>query len=880
MPSGLLQGLCPRCLGAFQLAAPTDGTARGDDTSFPTPPPDPTDIARHFPQLDIIRCLGRGGMGVVYEAHQKSLDRRVALKILAPERKKDASFTERFLREARALARLNHPHIVTVHDFGESDGLHFLLMEYVDGMNLRQLLASKTLTPEAAMAIVPPLCEALQYAHEQGIVHRDVKPENLLLDRHGRIKIADFGIARLMGDPAPSDTATSEHAVGTPHYMAPEQRERPQTVDHRADIYSLGVVFYEMLTGELPAGPLLPPSRRVQVDVRLDEIVLRALEREPDRRYQTAGEFRSQVETVAATPATPASTRPSPGISAIPTPKLNARSWARLSLGFLIAGTLGTLVLMTLSHRHELALVFGGLALVLALITGIKSRPDRLGTTVTFSVLGIFLMAGLTTAVLTEWLPLPGSRRHAARQAALDAAARERMKLLALTQQTSTAQVPDSASPSAGGTSTPSDAATSILVSADGSGDYPTLQAALDAAPPHAHIRVGPGRFPERLILRKPVHLEGAGWDQSIIGPERVFTPTPSAPNPPPATVQIFEATPVTLQHLRFTEPGMPEEGRLSPHSVLNIAQAQVTMTHCAVVGGPGRGIHLGDGADMVLQHSLIAAVWNTGVVIGNGARGALIDSDIRNCYYAGVTIQSQAIHPRILRCRISGAAWHGIRYDHASPIVISNLVFANARSGIYASGRTQARVEANVFFDNEMNGMSCWYDNHDRISGNTFIANHREALSILGASSPTLQNNIFHSHPVALYQGFIQSRDASTQALGSPEVRHNLFWNNATNWVRWPIPSVQPPASPDQVNLNETNTSSMDPGLRDPEHQDFSLLPTGAAAQTGTGALQPIPPVSPWPLQAAESDMIPDGPSRDSRHWKRNSQGSNTRTR
>jgi hypothetical protein len=554
-------------------------------------------------------------------------------------------------------------------------------------------------------------------------------------------------------------------------------------------------------------------------------------------------------------------------------------------LGSLIAGTLGTLVLMTLSHRHELALVFGGLALVLALITGFKSWNDRLGKTVTLSTLCILLIAGLTLAVLAEILPLPWSRYQvAAQQAAQQAAladlheeARAHQRLLA--QQSLSEETP-SPSSSALVTDSPTDATPSIQVSADGSGDYPTLQAALDAAPPHARIRVGPGRFPERLILRKPVHLEGAGWDQSIIGPENPSTPAPTIQSLPPATIQILEANTVTLQHLRFTEPGVPEEGRLSPHAVLSIAESQVTMTHCAVVGGPGRGIVLQQGADFTLQHSLIAAVWNTGVVIGNGARGALIDSDIRNCHYAGVTIQSQAIEPRILRCRISGAAWHGIRYDHASPIVISNLVFANARSGIYASGRTQAQVEANVFFDNEMNGMSCWYDNHDQISGNTFIANHREALSILGASSPTLQNNIFHSHPVALYQGFIQSRNASTQTLGSPEIRQNLFWINATNWVRGSTPSAHQPSSLERVTLDESNHLTMEPGWRDPDHQNFSLLPNGAAAQAGAGALQPIPLVSPWPLQAAESDILPDGPSRDSRRWKRNLQGSNTRAR
>jgi serine/threonine protein kinase len=139
----------------------------------------------------------RHGCGL--QSTPKNLGRLVALKLLAPERETDPQFAERFAREAQALAQLDHPHIVTVHDFGQTNGFFYLLMEFVDGVNLRQLLQSRKLTPEEALAIVPPLCEALQFAHERGIVHRDIKPENLLLAKDGRIKIADFGIARMLG---------------------------------------------------------------------------------------------------------------------------------------------------------------------------------------------------------------------------------------------------------------------------------------------------------------------------------------------------------------------------------------------------------------------------------------------------------------------------------------------------------------------------------------------------------------------------------------------------------------------------------------------------------------------------------------------------------
>lgn len=172
----------------------------------------------------------------------------------------------------------------------------------MDGANLRQLVRSGELDSKAALAIVPQICDALQYAHDAGIVHRDIKPENILLDKSGRVKIADFGLAKLV-KPQPDDfTLTgTKQVVGTPHYMAPEQFEHPTEVDHRADIYSVGVVIYEMLTGELPLGRFAPPSEKVQVDVRLDEIVLRALRKEPELRYQQVTEIKTGLEGVSST---------------------------------------------------------------------------------------------------------------------------------------------------------------------------------------------------------------------------------------------------------------------------------------------------------------------------------------------------------------------------------------------------------------------------------------------------------------------------------------------------------------------------------------------------------------------------------------------------
>jgi serine/threonine protein kinase len=305
MVPGSTQGLCPACLlrqAAFESVAPGPGMA-----GFT--PPAPEELAKLFPQFESLEWLGKGGMGAVYKAKQTSLDRFVALKILPAEAAEDPAFGERFQREARALAQLSHPNIVGVHDFGQAGAYAYLVMEFVDGANLRQLQRGGHLSPREALAIVPQICEALQFAHDRGIVHRDIKPENILIDTQGRVKIADFGLAKLMRpDAGAPDLTLTRHAVGTPQYMAPEQIEKPETVDHRADIYSLGVVFYEMLTGELPIGRFPSPSQRVEVDVRLDEVVLKALEKEPALRYQQASAFKTRVETVAGgTPAESAS---------------------------------------------------------------------------------------------------------------------------------------------------------------------------------------------------------------------------------------------------------------------------------------------------------------------------------------------------------------------------------------------------------------------------------------------------------------------------------------------------------------------------------------------------------------------------------------------
>jgi serine/threonine protein kinase len=346
LENNAIGGLCPRCL-LFQASMETDD---GDATTSRPSPPDIATVQAAFPQLEVLELIGQGGMGTVYKARQKSLDRFVAIKLLTPKSVGQLAFETRFSREAKALAELNHPNIVTVHDFGQAGGFYFLLMEYVDGVNLRQAMDAGRMSPAQALSIVPSICEALTFAHSRGIVHRDIKPENVLLGKDGQIKIADFGIARIVRLPADSVASdeqettsrtndqpqlTGNVVLGTPNYMAPEQFEHPEAVDQRADVYSLGVVLYEMLTGDLPKGNFAMPSRKVQIDVRVDEIVLKALDRNPELRWPTTAAFKAQLDNVSST-----STRQPSTANAFPesSPSASAsnRRLALMALGMLM----------------------------------------------------------------------------------------------------------------------------------------------------------------------------------------------------------------------------------------------------------------------------------------------------------------------------------------------------------------------------------------------------------------------------------------------------------------------------------------------------------------------------------------------------------------
>jgi serine/threonine protein kinase len=253
-------------------------------------------LAPLFQGYEIESLIATGGMGAVYCAVQKSLDRTVAIKILPREFGSDAAFCESFEAEAKAMARLNHPNLIGVYDFGEADGMLFIVMEYVPGQSLYHSANGIAIDANEAIRLVSGICNGLAHAHENGILHRDIKPSNILLDLHAEPKIGDFGLAR----PLDRKIQEGEQIFGTPHYTAPEVVKPPHTVNQRADIFSVGVLLHELLTGKLPADDRRPASAIIHCDPRFDAIIRNATNPVPELRYSSAAQITRDLQAIAA----------------------------------------------------------------------------------------------------------------------------------------------------------------------------------------------------------------------------------------------------------------------------------------------------------------------------------------------------------------------------------------------------------------------------------------------------------------------------------------------------------------------------------------------------------------------------------------------------
>lgn len=253
----------------------------------------------------IISQVGRGGMATVYKAYQPSVDRYVAVKVLPSQLAESREFATRFQQEARIIARLEHPHILPVFDYGESDGVAYFVMRYMDAGTLKEkMIEGRPLPLNDIDRLFTQLAEALSYAHSRGIIHRDLKPANVLIDAQGNVFLTDFGIAKLLESASPRLTQT-DAIMGTPAYISPEQAQG-NPVDQRADIYSLGIILYEMVTGSVPftaetplavlfkhiSDPLPPPSLvKPDIPPAIEQVLLKALAKDPKDRFATAAEF-------------------------------------------------------------------------------------------------------------------------------------------------------------------------------------------------------------------------------------------------------------------------------------------------------------------------------------------------------------------------------------------------------------------------------------------------------------------------------------------------------------------------------------------------------------------------------------------------------------
>jgi len=262
-------------------------------------PPGADELALLLPQYEIECLLGRGGMGAVYRGRQTELDRIVAIKILPSNLGSDGQdYAGRFKLEARSMARLKHPGIITVYDFGQTaEGLLYFVMEFVEGMDVQAMISQEGRIHSAdAIAIASHVCEALHYAHTHNIIHRDIKPANIIVGYDGQVRVADFGLAKVMNAELASALTLSGSVMGTPHYLAPEALIPGMDLDHRVDIYSAGVMLYHMLTGRVPYGAFEMPSLQIPgMDPRLDTIVARAMRESPDNRYPSADAMRQDL---------------------------------------------------------------------------------------------------------------------------------------------------------------------------------------------------------------------------------------------------------------------------------------------------------------------------------------------------------------------------------------------------------------------------------------------------------------------------------------------------------------------------------------------------------------------------------------------------------
>lgn len=254
----------------------------------------PEELETNLPTYDNIELLAVGGMGSVYKARQISLDRPVAIKTLTHAHVSSLQFRQIFKQEARTMAKLNHPSIASIYDYGEINGILYIVMQFIEGRSLFQLSHGKEVAHKEAASLICKVADALTKTHQAGILHRDIKPANIIIDKEATPVLIDFGLAHH----AEETTLKGESIFGSDHYTAPEVTSPPYQADQRSDLFALGVLFYEMLTGKVPGVPYFPPSEIAKVDRRYDDFVKQAISPDPDHRLPTAQELSKQLRHI------------------------------------------------------------------------------------------------------------------------------------------------------------------------------------------------------------------------------------------------------------------------------------------------------------------------------------------------------------------------------------------------------------------------------------------------------------------------------------------------------------------------------------------------------------------------------------------------------
>jgi nitrous oxidase accessory protein NosD len=411
-----------------------------------------------------------------------------------------------------------------------------------------------------------------------------------------------------------------------------------------------------------------------------------------------------------------------------------------------------------------------------------------------------------------------------------------------------------------------------------------SIQAAIDKATDGDTIKVAAGVFAENLSVSKPITIEGAGWEKTTVGVERMggftqrqkeeFFAAIEATNDKQERARIalaFVSTDtkpaltvrntkdVTVRGLRFRgPPSGSAEGGLTADTLVTFDNAAGTLSACAMIGPFMNGVVVREGSEVTIEKSLVAAMWGTGVTAAPRAKLRLVESDVRNCYHRCVTLATDAA--TVERSRISGSAWHGVRYDRCSPTVRDNLIFGNARFGVYAAGGTKGTVTGNVLARNEMSGIICWDRAEDRIEGNTIVANREMGLVANGDAKPRVAKNVIALNPVGVWCGEAQGRDKQKIEPAVPTLEANFFWSNrdkdlGVKTATQPLP---------------TGNESADPKFAAADKQDYALAKDSPARAKGAGVAEPLAMASPFALQPEEKSMVPESETRDYSKWKR----------